>query len=246
MERLITQTSDNLSSVEYFQNPIPSVNINHENTLESQHNLTPIIDHNPIVYDNVVIESKIPPISSTNVMESLMVENACDDAIIIDPCDIVMSQQTNRDFLIIIGSMIIIGILFIIMSLVGLTNKWYRELNKGAINPWVVTLLWSLSILLSYVTLFLLWNNSSLLTFMVLFLISMFMSLGWVIIFYYGQDIGLSLWLISVLFIYKFWLFVHIWYIRPIASVFLIPILLMYIYLMYSVAHLAYLNGIML
>lgn len=222
MERFTTHTSDNLITVKNIQNPIPSPYITYRNNLQLQNN-------------NINC-----PVTTTRIISE-------------NPCAVTVKEGiSTMSLFIIFAAMIMVGILFIIVSIIGSRTTWYQELNKGPINPWIVTILWPLAILISFVSLFILWRSlypdqaSRFLTISVFFLISMFMSLGWIIIFYYGEDIGLSLWLIAVLFIYKFWLFVHIWYIKPIAAVFLIPMLLMYIYLMYSVAHLAYLNGIIL
>jgi tryptophan-rich sensory protein len=172
-------------------------------------------------------------------------------------------QRINGiDFLLVYAAIVLITILFLIVSIVGASTTWHRELRQDPINPWIIRISWLIATALSYVGLFLLWKTfskekeisstgssyeaSNFLAITVLFLISTFLSLGWAAIFYYSQNIGLSLWLVGILFVYKFWLFMYIWYIKPIAALFLIPLLIMYIYLMYSVAHLAYLNNILL
>ena len=156
-------------------------------------------------------------------------------------------QRFSRpDFLLIYGAIALVTILFVITSTAGSNTTWYQQLKKGPVDAWMLRLLWIISIWLSYIALFLLSESrvGIQLSVTALFLISLFLSLGWIALFYYGQNIGLSLWLVGILFLYKFWLFMHIWYIRPVAAIFLIPILLIYIYLMYTVAHLAYLNDV--
>lgn len=145
--------------------------------------------------------------------------------------------------------LILLLILNIFVSITGATGKWYNELKHGSISQWIVIFFWIIATLLSYISLILLWNYidvEKILIIMVFFLIGNFLLLGWVSIFYCSEDIGLSVWLVGLLFVYNFWLFIYIWYIRPIAAIFIIPITLFYIFLMYSVAHLAYLNDIVL
>lgn len=153
------------------------------------------------------------------------------------------------DLILICTVIILIIILVVIVSIIGAVTDWYTKLKHGHVNNWVTIILLIIAILLSYISLILLWNYIDQNKFVIittLFLIEAFILLGWITIFYFGQNIGLSLWLAGVLFVYKLWLFIYIWYIKPTAAIFLIPILIFYIYLMYITAHLAYLNNIIL
>lgn len=174
-----------------------------------------------------------------------------------------ISRKSNRfEYTLIYAAILMVTILYLIISATGTETTWYRELMKGPVDPWVIRSFWIVSTILSYVSLLILlpdiciFNNmcDNILSDKVyyarsvapLFLISLFIALGWMAVFYYVQDIGLSLWLIMILFTYEFWLFIYIWYIKPLAAVFMIPLLILYVYLMYSVIHLAYLNNVIL
>lgn len=242
MESLITQTSDSLqdnsgvNNIEYFDNPIP---LTHYNPIEDS--------------TTIILDTPMTPHEGTRLAVVEHIYQSQDNNISVESTDSMWIQRIGRiDFLLIYHAIVVVSMLFLTVSIVGSTTTWYRELNKGPIDPWLIRFGWIIATLLSYVGLFLLWENvrpnevSLDLAITVLFLISTFLSLGWASIFYYSKNIGLSLWLVGILFVYKFWLFIYIWYIKPLAAVFLIPILLMYIYLMYSVAHLAYLNNVKL
>lgn len=155
-------------------------------------------------------------------------------------------------FIYIILVIIILNILVIIISFTGSMATWYSNLIKGPINLWGIVLVWGLSTLLSYIGLFLFYrlgecrSNNKNLALTVLFFVNALLTLGWVTIFFYGENIGLSLWLVGVLFMYMFWVFIYMWYNMPTASVFIVPLLMVYLYVFYAMAHLAYLNNVLL
>lgn len=246
MDLVVQQPADNfyinspVQTNEYYLAPSPYQFTNHDlnNIIENYPDVTLHIEDKDI---NVQQDSHI--IQDENAIQ--IIEEKISDS--------VWGQRLTRiDFLLIYAAIVIISILSITVSVVGSTTTWYRELKQGSINPWLIRVGWVIATLLSYVGLYLLWEDvrpnevSRDLGITVLFMIGTFLSLGWASVFYYAKNVGLSLWLLGILFVYKFWLFMYIWYIKPVAAVFLIPILLMYIYLMYSVAHLAYLNNIKL
>jgi len=170
------------------------------------------------------------------------------------------STFVNLEYFTIYGVILIAAVLYLIASAIGTETTWYLNLIKPDLNPWYTRTLWIIATIVSYITLFLLlpeisfYHPSSLSPSIVykartvapLFLIGTLISLSWTVIFYYYQNIGLSLWLTSILFIYNFWLFMYVWYIKPLAAVFMIPILAIYIYLVYFMTNLAYLNHVIL
>ncbi|CAH6420189.1 Hypothetical protein HVR_LOCUS1120 [uncultured virus] len=160
-------------------------------------------------------------------------------------------QRLRRwDFILIYSSIIIVSLLFITVAYFGSNSEWYVNLIKLPFNTWFIRFLWVVASLLSYVGLFILWQHVTSdeiardLIVSIFFMISSFLSLSWAVAFYYAQNIGLAVWLSLVIFVYKFWLFVYIWYIKPLAAIFLIPILLMDIYLVYSTLHISSSNGV--
>ena len=168
------------------------------------------------------------------------------------------TRSDANAFATVIVAIIMVNLLVIVVSILGSNTTWFQSLNKGPVNIWIILGSWIIATILSYIGLFLFYSHTLApcahsmwptqktrnLVVAMLFLISAFLSLIWVAIFFYVQNIGLSLWLVSALFIYKFWVFIYMWYLKPVAAIFLIPILAVYIYLFYAMAHLATLNNI--
>ena len=162
-----------------------------------------------------------------------------------------MDRLRHPVYLLIYGAILILGIIFIVLVFVGSTTTWYINLIEPNVNPWVVRGLWIAATIFSYLGYYLIIDTSPEpgrapidLIVSVYYLIGSFILLLWTVVFYYAENLALSLWLSIVVFVYRFWLFTYIWYIRPAAAIFLIPDLLIYAYLIYSVAHLAYLNNV--
>ncbi len=152
-----------------------------------------------------------------------------------------ISEQSKDFNLILYGLLFIFTFTILTIAITGSQTQWYQSLNSGSINVLVFILFWLLATLISYISILVLQSNSAILC---LFVISAFIALGWVSIFFYGQNIAYSLWLMAIVFTYSFWLFIEICYISELACAFMIPILVLYIIIVYSVAHLAYLNNI--
>lgn len=142
----------------------------------------------------------------------------------------------------IFSAIVLINTLSLIITSYGSSTNWYLNLKKPLLAPYMTTL-WILATVTSYITLFISANKEKLHN---LTLIGAFLELSWVILFYYKQDIGLSLWTVGVLFIYKFFVFMYVWLACPLAAVFLIPILTFNVYHIYYIAQLAYYNNVKL
>lgn len=153
-------------------------------------------------------------------------------------------------YIIIYAALIILGVLLVVTVFVGVYSKWYNDLIEPNINPWIIRGLWVVGTILSYVGFIFIPQDGSEaaasrdLIISVLFLITSFLFLAWAAAFYFDENITLSLWLSAVIFIYNFWLFIYIWHINPITAIFLIPNLILYVYLIYASAHLASLNNV--
>ena len=154
----------------------------------------------------------------------------------------------KTEYLIIYAIVITILLVFLLSYLPGIFSNWYNDLKFPAINPWIARIVWVLALAISYVGLFLLWGysegtNGDL-------IITLFYSMGtllwiaWSVALFHGNNLPLALWISTVLFIYEFWFIIYIWNIRRIAALFLIPLLLMYFYLVYYMAKLISLNNI--
>ena len=160
------------------------------------------------------------------------------------------SSSGANGFIIILTGILVIYILTAIVAIAGSNTTWFQSLNIGSGNVWILWIAWIVTTLISYIGLYLFhsgcdyWPDRQSRNLAILFLIGAILSLAWIAIFFYGQNIGLSLWLVSALFIYKFTVFAYMWSIRPLAAIFLIPLLLFYVYLFYAVGHLATLNKV--
>lgn len=142
-------------------------------------------------------------------------------------------------------TLLFITIATITIVIVGARNPWYITLNTDSTPVWVGLTVWSLATLVAYIGLFLFYlNTCHRLTLVVLFLIGELLTLAWVSIFFYAQNLVLSLWSIAIVFVYMFWVFIYMWYTTPSAAIFLLPLLGIYLYVFYSVIHLANLNNV--
>lgn len=144
----------------------------------------------------------------------------------------------------------IIYILFIASVLSGLNSTWYQQLNKTGVNPYAIGALWAISIILSYFAIFIIWTHVTAenividVKISVYFLIGTLLLLLWATVFFQGNDIGLSIWIVVIIFMYHFWLLVYIWYINARAAIFMMPLIIIYGYLFYAMVHLAFINNI--
>lgn len=151
-----------------------------------------------------------------------------------------------------------IDVMILLVGILGSMTSWYENLVTLPLVDWVLWGIWVTATFLSYLGLFVFYNHilalcttsswptvsSRNFALTVAFLVTALLTLGWIVIFYYGQNIIMSLWLISILFIYKFTIFTYMWYIKPLAAIFIIPLLILYLYLFYALAHLATINNI--
>lgn len=171
--------------------------------------------------------------------------------------DIYTSPGTVAFITVVLG-IILLGAITLAVVIIGSGNAWFQGLNKGSVNVSVIWTLWIITTILSYISLFVFmshmiepckhsfWPDQASRNYVMalLFLINAFLSLGWTAVFFYIQNIGLSFWLVSVLFIFMFWVFVYMWSLSPVAAIFLIPLLMFYVYLFFVVGRLASLNNV--
>lgn len=200
----------------------------------------------------------IEPVEKYDPIRHAVPPNSIDDMLILAPNGFQDSwrmfvQRLRRiDFILVYSVIIIMSALFIVSSTIGLNTSWYQNLKKFDVNPWLIRSLWLVTTLLSYIGLFVLWEHvqpdeiSKDLAVSVLYLLATFISFLWSVVFYQMENIQGAFWLAEVLLIYKFWLFIYMWYIKPIAALFLIPVIGMYAYLIFSVVHLAGLNNVVI
>lgn len=139
---------------------------------------------------------------------------------------------------------VIVYILIAIVTAYGVESAWYKSLNKSDVeittNSYFFVSLYFVVVLLPYLVL---WAQT---TMLLLLLIGALLSLFWVVAFFIGQSIEVSVWLTVPVFLYYFWLFSRVWLFSPAAAALLIPMLVFIIFMFYHVVHLAFINNILL
>jgi len=159
---------------------------------------------------------------------------------------------TSWEYIIVIAVLLLIYIPFFISYFFGIYSTWYENLKKDTDNTWIISGLWIVVTIISYIGLYILWRNptpetvSRNLVITVLFFLGNVILLTWSVIFYQFQNISTATWIALVLFIFEFWIFIYVWNIDRLAAIFLIPLVGMYLYFFYSMVHLAGINGIIL
>jgi len=156
----------------------------------------------------------------------------------------------REDFLFVYGVVVIVFILLLSSFIPGIYSDWYNGLKISGLNVWIPRAGWVIATILSYVGLYFFWGTvnpeemEKNLAITVLFVIGSILVFAWSVALYQGENIALATWLACALFVYQFWLFIYVWNIKPIASLFLIPLIGMYFYLIYSMIQLARLNNV--
>lgn len=172
--------------------------------------------------------------------------------------NIVIKQSSNSElsrlkqpvFIVVYLSLIILGILLLVVVYFGLKTDWNNRLIPSDVNPWIVRILWVFATIASYLAYHFIVENINEhpiprdLIVSVLYIISSFLFLAWAITYYYAEDIVLSLWILFAVFVYNVWLFIYVWRLTELGAAFLVPNLILYVYLLYSTLHIASINNI--
>jgi tryptophan-rich sensory protein len=142
---------------------------------------------------------------------------------------------------------IFVLIVFMFSYLEGINSTWYSMLKQPTIDVWIPRVGWIIATILSYVGLYLIFLTASphrVLVVSDLYIISGFLAILWSATFYQLRDISLAVWFSFILFLYQLWLLIYLFRLEPLLSLFLIPSVIMYFYLVYSMISLALLNNI--
>ncbi len=184
--------------------------------------------------------------------------NNMDDVLILtsgvvrDSAEMFLQRASRRDMWFIYLTISIANIMTIASTISGINSNWYKSINKSNINPYVIGALWVIATALSYVSIFMIWNRVSMdtipidMTLSILYLIGSLLSVIWAVVFFQGNNIGIAVWMAAILFLFQFWLIFYVWNIKPIAAMFMIPIVVLYGYLFYSMIHVASINDIII
>ena len=162
-----------------------------------------------------------------------------------------------RELWLIYTCILVIYILSAASTISGTSSLWYQTLNRSEVDAYEIGALWVISVILSYVSIFLIWSRMIMsddgyafkrrtidLEISVYFLIGAFLLLLWSSIFFQGNNIAMSIWIAAAIFIYHFWLFIYICHIDIRIAILLIPLVIIYGYLFYAMIHLASINNI--
>ena len=154
----------------------------------------------------------------------------------------------RSDVLLIYGLTIAAWAIFFTSYLFGINSEWYASIIPDNVNVWIPRILWIVTTIISYLGLYILWGDATARTFpfylaiSVLFLIGQLLAILWAVGTYQGQNLVAGAWLSAILFLYIFWIATYIWNFNKLAAILIVPLVLMYGYLFYSMVHLAAIN----
>ena len=161
----------------------------------------------------------------------------------------ILVRLQQRDFIIVYAIVIVVWLLFFLSYIPGIYSEWFLNLQQPRVNLWIPRVAWIIAAILSYIGSYILARSIPLdkyLAIVMLYVSGSFIMLGWSVAFYQARNIALAAWIAGVLFIYQAALFLLVWHLNPIAAIFMIPILALYLYLVYSTVQLAALNNVLL
>jgi len=164
--------------------------------------------------------------------------------------DLIGARLKRVDYLVVYISIFILAVLLLTVVFVGEGTPFYNSIKQPNKNPWFVRGLWVVGSILSYVTFYFIADDPRTnmgpkdLILSVLFLISGFMFLAWGVVYYYAENISLSMWISLIILIYNYFVFIYVWDISPVGAIFLIPNLILYVYLVYISVQTISLNNI--
>ena len=160
-----------------------------------------------------------------------------------------LQRFVRADTIIIYTAIVIVFIIFLISFGFGVNTDWYNSLQLENVNVWIPRSFWVITTIISYIGLWFIWSSASSaevqrnLGVSTLFLIGSFLILSWSFALYQAEKIAISFWFALVLFVFQFWLFNYILQINVIAGLLQIPLVLMYGYLVWSMANLCFINN---
>lgn len=161
----------------------------------------------------------------------------------------ILVRFQQRDVIVVYAIVIVVWLLFFLSYIPGIYSEWFLNLQQPRVNLWIPRVAWIIGALLSYIGSYILARSISLdkyLAIVMLYVSGSFIMLGWSVALYQAQNIALAAWLAGILFIYQAALFLLVWHLNPIAAIFMIPILALYLYLVYNTVELAALNNVLL
>jgi len=196
---------------------------------------TEYLDHNHTTYDEIEIAG------------FGMAESNLNDMLILMPDYIkhygahMIKRLATKDMKFVFFVLLVLNILILASISSGLNSDWYNDQKDEPIkNIYVVAGFWIVSIIMSYLSIFLIWKNVTARTFATDFVISnyfiigAFLTLLWTTAYFQANNVDIAYWLSLILLIYQFWLTIVIWHINRTAALFLFPLFMLYAYIFYN------------
>lgn len=160
-----------------------------------------------------------------------------------------LTRVSRPDVIVVYIIAFVVWLLFFLSYIPGIYSAWYLSLKQPSFNVWIPRIAWIVAGALSYIGFYILWRGSRpedvdrYLAITMLYVVGSFIMVSWSVALFQAQNISLATWLAGILFIFQLGLFFIVWYLRPVAAIFMIPLLALYLYLVYSMIHLAALNN---
>ncbi|HSW76931.1 MAG TPA: hypothetical protein VLG50_07785 [Candidatus Saccharimonadales bacterium] len=151
---------------------------------------------------------------------------------------------TTADQWVLLISSLIITILFLIAAYIGAQKPFYQELiKKFPQNAWLIAGLWLIASIISYGTFYL---APSVTTLWPWYVMINYLNLLWIVVFYIYESFYAALVIIFIIILIYFYLMLLVGSVNIWAPLLLLPLELLYIYLFYSLLHLASVNQIII
>lgn len=166
-----------------------------------------------------------------------------------DPC--VKFIDKKYEYYLIIFTSILITISFLIVTFYGRQLPWYVNLPvKTSDNVYLLAFLWIIAILISYISFYRIRNKDEHVygqsRLIIYYLIVSYLNLLWIVLYFYYANFNVSLLILSIIFILQLYMILFLYRIDKLSSIFLIPVQILYGYLIYSILHTASINDIII
>jgi|688.fasta_scaffold531423_1 tryptophan-rich sensory protein len=206
---------------------------------------TPVIE--TVITETEYLNYNHTTFDDMEIAEFGMAESNLNDMLILMPDYIrhygahMIKRLASKDMKFVFIVLLILNILILSSMSSGLNSDWYNnQKNLQITNIYVVGIFWFISIIMSYLSIFLIWKNVNARTFATDFVISnyfiigAFLTLLWSTSYFQANNVSIAYWFSFIILMYQFWLTIVIWHINRTAALFLFPLFLLYAYIFYN------------
>jgi len=206
---------------------------------------TPVIE--TVITETEYLNYNHKTIDEIDAAEFGMAESNLNDMLILMPDYIkhygehMIRRLATKDMKFVFFVLLVINILILASIASGLNSDWYNNQKDETItNIYGVAVFWMVSVIMSYLSIFLIWKNVDARTFATDFVISNYFIIGgfltllWSTTYFQANNIGIAFWISFIVLMYQFWLTIVIWHINRTAALFLFPLFIIYAYIFYN------------